>query len=97
MSQLIGVTPKAVTVQGYQLQSSQDMHDALAYLSGLAQPYTGSINRGDSGQGVTWWLTFVNVHGTGFTAELNDWVILENGSVATVCRAVDFDTFYAVA
>lgn len=97
MGTLVGVTPKAVTVQGFQFESYQDMLDALSYLSTLQQPYTGSLNCQIVDSAMTWWLTLVNPHGVGGTGYINDWVILENNTNAHIVRAVDFDTFYALA
>lgn len=96
MATLVPVTAKAVTTQGYQLQTPTDMLNALSYLSSLPQAYTGSLNCQIMDGVLTWWLTFVNPHGSGYTGYINDWVILENNNLATITRAVDFDTFYAV-
>ena len=97
MGTLIGIDAKASTLQGYQLESSQDMHDALAYLSVQAAPYTGSINCQLVDVVMTWWLVLVSPHGVGnINAYVGDWIIVENGTAASVCRAADFDTFYTV-
>lgn len=97
MATLISITAKAVTTQGYQLQTPTDMLNALSYLATLPQPYTGSINANVLDGAQTWWLTIVNPHGTGSTGYINDWVILENNNLATITRAVDFNTFYTVS
>ncbi len=98
MGTLVGVTPKAVQTQGFQLTSQQDMLDALNYLSTRPQPYTGSINCQILDGAMTWWLTFVSPAGAGSgTGYVGDWIILENGVNATVVKANEFGTFYAVA
>lgn len=94
MAMLVPITAKAVTIERYQLESQQDMLDALTYLSGQEQPYSGSINRGVIDGVMAWWLTLVNPHGTGSTGYIDDSIILENGTAATICRAADYSTFY---
>ncbi len=97
MGTLVGLTQNTVTTQGFQLESQQDMLDALTYLSGRPQPYTGGINCHMVEGTVTWWLVLVNPNGVGSPAAyVGDWIILENGVNATVCKAVDFPTFYTV-
>jgi hypothetical protein len=94
MATLITVTAKAVTIQRYRLETQQDMLDALTFLSGLEQPYGGSINRNVIDGVAAWWLTLTNPHGTGYTGYIGDSIILENGTAATICRQQDYDTFY---
>lgn len=94
MATLVPITAKAVTLERYQLESQQDMVDALNYLSQQAQPYTGSINCQIMDGVMTWWLTLVSPHGVGYTGYVGDSIILENGTAATIIRAQDYDTFY---
>ena len=94
MATLVPITAKAVTIQRYLLESQQDMLDALTYLSGLEQPYTGSINRQMLDGVMTWWLTLANPHGTGSSGYVGDSIILENATAAVIIKAADYDTFY---
>lgn len=94
MATLVNITAKAVTLQRYQLETQQDMIDALSYLSGLAQPYSGSINRQLLDGQFQWWLTLISPHGVGYTGYIGDSIILENGTAATIVKAADYDTFY---
>lgn len=96
MAQLITIYPKTVTWQGYQMTTSQDMRDALDYLSQQNPPYTGSLNWGLLNGVMTPWLTLVSPYGTGSgTAYPNDWIILQNGVIASVMRADQYDVFYS--
>lgn len=90
---IVSLTPQAATVQGFQLSSSADMWTALTWLSGHG--YTGNIAYGQRGGTDTWWLTFTN-GGTSYAATVGDWVVVENSSVASVCKASVFANLYAV-
>lgn len=97
MSTLVTLTRNAETVQGFQIQASTDMVAALTYLATLAIPYSGTMSYQLSGSTYVWTLTLQNSReGASLTpAFINDWIILENNSVASVCPAANFATFYA--
>lgn len=103
MGTLVPIYGKTSQKQGYQMQSTQDMHDAMVYLAGLDPPYNGSMNWGVLDGAVTTWLTLVSPFGTGSgTAYVNDWIVLEGapgtpgGGIASVMRDAEFPVFYGL-
>ena len=101
MATLVPIYAKATQKQGYQMRSTQDMHDAMVYLAALN--YNGSQNWGVLDGAMTPWLTVVSPVGTGSgTAYINDWIILEGapgtpgGGIASVMRNSDFGVFFGL-
>jgi hypothetical protein len=95
MSAVVALTPKTVTIQGFQLLAPEDMLTALTYLTG--QGYTGQLSASLEGGTVKWSLgLYSELRGTGQTAYIDDWIILSNGTTALVCAANQFSTFYTV-
>lgn len=103
MAQLVPIYGKTAQKEGYQMVSTQDMHDAMIYLAALSPPYSGSLNWGVINNAVTPWLTLVSPYGTGSgTAYVGDWIILEGapgtpgGGIASVMRDSEFGVFYGL-
>lgn len=96
MSSLITISAKSVGLQGYQLTDSADMLAALTYMSGLG--YTGVINCQIINGSVKWSMNFYNTaQNSSQVAQVGDWIVLENGSIASVCPAANFATLYATS
>ena len=96
MAELITIYPKTTTWQGYQMVTSQDMRDAMDYLSTLTPPYNGSLNWQVLDGVMTPFLTVVSPYGTGSgTAYPGDWIILQNGVVASVLQNAKYTLFYS--
>lgn len=82
---LVNVTRKAVSTQGYQLTSQSDMFAALDYLK--TRGYSGNVATYKNGSGAAaWQLTIQADSGTTLpqTGFINDWVVIENDSIATI-------------
>lgn len=95
MSELVGLTRAADTLQGFQLAAPEDMIAALKYLS--AGGYTGHINCAtDSGTPV--WAMGLQSPGqtTSTSAVIGDWIIIKNNAVASVVLAAQFAQLYSV-
>lgn len=91
MGTLVDVTRKTETIQAYQLESADDMFAALKYVS--AGNYSGSVNY--SKEGDRWNLLLTNtVSGTSAYAFILDWIIIENSSIASVCKASDYTNLF---
>ena len=93
---LQNLTPVQDTLQGWQLLTPDDMHSALEYLA--AKGYTGSVNSLiDPGSGaLTWQLILQSTtrKSSLAVAVINDWVIIENDAIASICPAEEFDARY---
>jgi len=92
------LTPVSATYQGWQLISAQDMHAALEYLT--TKKYTGTVSAFTDAAGVVTWqlvLSSVSPQSAQSIAALNDWVIIENDTIASVCPAEHFDARYQTA
>lgn len=101
MSSLVALTRNAETVQGFQLQSQADMVTALGYLApggGIAGAgYSGQITQQNSGTaGSVVWQMWLNnaAANTSQIAMVGDWVILENNTLASVCKQGNFSSLY---
>lgn len=93
MSNLVPITANTVSLQGYQLASADDMLAALKYMSTLG--YTGVINCQIVSGAVKWSMNFYNTaQNSSQVAQINDWIVLENGAIANVCPAANFATLY---
>lgn len=94
MSTLITVTRQAETLQAYQLTSADDMHAALKYI----QPggYSGSVSVDATG---TWTMAFSSTsqNAQSYMGKINDYVIIENNTLASVCPAAKFGNLYVAA
>lgn len=96
MSALVNLTPVAATIQGYQITSPADMLTALTYLTDHA--YTGIINCRIVNEAAEWSLAIYDTNqNTSQTAYVNDVIVIENGSTATVVPADKFASLYTVA
>ena len=94
---LVNVTRKPVSLQGYQLTSQTDMVTALTYLS--SRGYSGSVNCYKQAGAATWQIMLQSDSGSGATplGALNDWIIIENDTVATIVPAAKAALIYQVA
>lgn len=93
MSSLVPISANSVSLQGYHLESADDMLAALTYMSNLG--YTGTINCQSIGGQIVWSMGFYNVQqNSSQKANAGDWLVLENGAIANVCPAANFDTLY---
>ena len=94
MSTLVNVTRQAEALQGYQLLAADDMYAALKYI----QPggYSGNVAVDATG---TWSMVFQSnsQNSQSAIAHINDWIIIENSSIASVCPAAKFGNLYATA
>lgn len=95
MSSLFTVTRQAETIQAYQLTSADDMHTALKYI----QPggYSGAVQVDATG---TWSMYFQSTSAANtqlYSAKINDYVIIENNSLASVCPASKFGNLYTAS
>lgn len=94
MSSLINVTRQAETIQAYQLTSADDMHAALKYI----QPggYSGSVAVDATG---TWTLYFqsTSTNAQTYVGHINDYVIIENNALASLCPAAKFGNLYTAS
>lgn len=89
---LFGVTRKPESLQAYQLTSPSDMLAALTYLAD--RNYTGTIDC----RATVWTLTFQNPErNIGQSAQINDYIVIENGIIASVCPLDNFDTLFNTA
>lgn len=94
---LVTITANAVTLQRFLITSNNDMMTALAYLvpgGGLtSSPYSGQINYNATTS--AWSLNLYNTHqNTSQTAYVNDYIILQNNTTATVCPAAQYASLY---
>lgn len=95
MSTLVNLTPVAATIQGFQVTSPVDMLTALTYLTDHG--YTGNINCQNANGAVTWSLGIYDTNqNTSQTAYVDDVIVIENGSTATVVPAAKFTSLYTV-
>lgn len=96
MAGLVNLTRQTQTLQGYQLTSPEDMIAALKFL--LAGGYTGSINCSKSGSSAGWqmWVNHTS-SSTSQSALINDWIVVENNSLARVVPAANFAAQYTSA
>jgi hypothetical protein len=94
---LVNISRKASTLQAYQLSTPADMVTALAYLT--ARGYVGSISAYMSGAVLVWQLNLqlANNSGQAMSGITNDWVVIENDSIATVVPAAKATTLYQLA
>jgi hypothetical protein len=95
---LVTITANPVTLQKFQLLVYSDMMTALQYLATLtASPYTGLVqvtNPGGNGT-LVWSMNLYNTHqNTSQTAYINDYVILQNNTTATICPAAQYASLY---
>ena len=94
---LENLTPVSETIQGWQLLSAQDMHDALEYLT--AKNYTGTVSAVIDGTGAILWQLIVSSavrQATQAIGVVNDWVIIENDTIASICPAEHFNARYQI-
>lgn len=96
MATLHTITANPVTLQGYQLQAYTDMLSALNYLVTLASsPYTGLVQVTTPNGTPVWSMNLYNTHqNTSQTAYINDYIILQNNTTATVCPAAQYSALY---
>lgn len=75
MGQIINVVRNPETLQGFQINTSQDMHDVLAW--GKDHGYAGHMNVDGAG---VFSLGLTSPNGdTAQTARLGDWAVIKNG------------------
>ena len=89
---LIPIQRKPSNLQGYQLISSEDMFIALEYMS--HRDYTGTVNCYNSGGIIQWSLSLQDPTGGSQQAVLNDWLVLENDTIATLVPEGKAGTLY---
>lgn len=92
---LINLTRKAETLQGFQINTRDDMWTALAWLSDKGYP-NGNVNFDVTANGVVWQLNFNN-NQMGQVARFTDWIILQNNQRATVYNNADAQALFAAA
>ena len=92
---IVNLTGNAVTLQGYQLTTVEEMLAALKYIS--AGGYVGTINL-TRPSGVNVYEMYI-AHPTAGSqnAKINDWMVIENASVAKVVPAASFASLYTLA
>lgn len=92
---IVTLTPVAVTVQGWQLVTRDDMFTALKWLTDNG--YSGHVNGSYVNPATQWSLSFAenagNV-GSTYTAYIGDWVTVKNGAVAEVVTAAVKSSLY---
>ena len=93
MGTLVTITRQTETIQGFQLVVPQDMMDALNYLTGTLG-YTGGINCNLIGGAHTWQLNFTGAGIAPQSGLINDYIILENNQIATICHAANYSALY---
>jgi hypothetical protein len=87
---LINVTRKAETIQAFQLTTPADMMTALTYLVDH-MGYTGSVMNSPG----VWQLNFqTTTNNQSQTGHINDWVIITNNTLASICSAADAPDLY---
>jgi lipopolysaccharide export system protein LptA len=97
MSSLVALTANTVTVQGFQILAAADMMTALNYIGGLGGTYSGSIQMANNAGTLGWQLLINNVAAnTSQFATINDWIILQNNALVTVCKSGNFSTLYTL-
>jgi hypothetical protein len=91
----------AATLQGFQIQSQADMNTALTYLAAgggiTGTGYTRSVDLrqpGGTNTPLVCSLSIVDANGIQQLAFVNDWIILANNTVATVCKVANFAGLY---
>ena len=93
MGTLVTIQRQTETIQGFQILVPQDMMDALNYLVGTLG-YTGGINCNLIGGAHTWQLNFTGGGVVQQVGGINDYIILENNAIATICPAANFSALY---
>lgn len=93
MAQLINVVRNPETLQGFQILTSQDMHDILAW--GKDNGYSGHLNFDAAGQ-VTMSMTSPNGD-VSQTAKLGDWAVVKNGVSVALVNEAQAGALYSVA
>lgn len=92
---LVNVIRKPSTLQAYQLVAQADMTTALSYLA--TRGYTGHVSLTRISGVLTWQLTLQADAGndvqSGF---INDWVVIENDTIATITPAAKAGSLYQV-
>ena len=92
---LINVTATATTRQGFHLVTVDDMWAALKWFA--THNYTGNINVYTVGATPTYSLSFAPIPPAGSeTVVIGDWIIIENGTIATACTAANFPALYSI-
>lgn len=95
MAGLVPLFNQTTTLQGFQITSQGDMLSALQYLASgggiTGVGYTGQINLQTAAGVNTWSLNLYDVaNNHSQTAQVNDWIILTNNTVAVVCKSGNF-------
>jgi hypothetical protein len=90
---ILNLTRNQEVLQGGQIQSSADMHTILAW--GEPNGYTGHINLDSNG---VWTLGLTAPGGTtAQSGKIGDWVVLKNGTVATLVPNEQAPSLYSIA
>ena len=86
----IAITRKAESLMAFQLTSPADMMTALTYLVDH-MGYTGSVMNMPG----VWTLQFqTTTNSVSQIGHINDWVILTNNTLASICSAADAPNLY---
>lgn len=94
---LVTVTRKPVTLQGYQLTTPTDMLAALDYLK--TRGYSGTISLYKNGATPTYTMQLVADAGNSAPqlGAINDWIVIENDTIANVVSAAKATVLYQLA
>lgn len=92
---LVNLVRKTETLQGFQINTRDDMWTALAWLADKGYP-NGDVNFNVTPSGITWQLSFNN-NTQGQVAKFTDWIVLQNNQRATVYNNADATALFAAA
>ena len=98
MGNIYNVTHNPASVVAYEITESADMQTVLGYVAGLpAGTYTGMVQCQLQNGVVVWQLLINNsVNNTSAFAIVGDVVVIENETIVSVCKAVDFDNLFTI-
>lgn len=90
---LVDVSRQTETLQAFHITSSQDMYDALAYIS---QGHWGGHLNCTPGATQQWTMGITSpTSNVSQSANVGDWIIIKNSAEAEVCTNAQFQAMYS--
>lgn len=92
MGEIVSLTRNTEVLQGFQIQTSLDMHTVLDWAAGKG--YMGHLNVDGGGN---WTMSLTSPSGAAQPAALGDWAVIKNDTVITLVPQSQAGGLYSIA
>lgn len=91
MGEIVNLTRNAEVLQGFQMETSADMHTVVAW--GESRGYAGHINLDPNG---IWSMSLTAPNGTAHPGRIGDWVVIKNDASAVIVPQEQAPSLYSI-